>query len=87
MISTTSLAATGQCPGITANRSARVSFSAREREIIQGLSDDLSVKMIARTLCISAFTVQDHIKNIKQKMQVHTPGGIVAYAFRVGLIQ
>lgn len=62
------------------------SFSVREREIIQGISQDKSAKMIAEDLQLSVFTVQDHIKNIKQKMDVHTPGGIVASAFRIGLI-
>jgi DNA-binding NarL/FixJ family response regulator len=62
-------------------------LSPRECEIIQGLSNDQNVKMIASQLQISPFTVQDHIKHIKSKMQVHTPGGIVAQAFREGWIE
>ncbi|MBC7777239.1 MAG: response regulator transcription factor [Phycisphaerae bacterium] len=61
-------------------------LSPRECEIIQGLSNDQNVKMIASKLHISPFTVQDHIKHIKCKMQVHTPGGIVAQALREGWI-
>lgn len=62
-------------------------FTLREREIIQGISADMNAKMIALSLDISVFTVQDHIKNIKRKMAVHTSGGIVAHAFRLGLIE
>lgn len=67
--------------------SPQLSFTLRERQIIGGLSNDLTVKLIADNLQISAFTVQEHIKNIKVKMAVHTPGGIVAQAFRIGLVQ
>ncbi len=69
------------------NLSSEKLLSPRECEIIQGLSNDQNVKMIASKLKISPFTVQDHIKHIKSKMQVHTPGGIVAQAFREGLIE
>jgi len=62
-------------------------FSMREIEIITALSYDCNVKMIAQDLNLSAFTVQDHIKNIKQKMDVHTSGGVVAQALRSGLIE
>jgi DNA-binding NarL/FixJ family response regulator len=62
-------------------------LTLREREIIQLMSHDQNVKMIASTLSISAFTVQDHIKNIKNKMDMHTSGGIIAKAFREGLIE
>jgi DNA-binding NarL/FixJ family response regulator len=72
--------------GGTSNLSSERNFSPREREVIQGLSNDQNVKMIASELHISTYTVQDHIKNIKAKMDVHTPGGIVAQAFREGLI-
>ncbi len=67
--------------------SSEKSLTLREREIIQWMSHDHNVKNIARSLNISAFTVQDHIKNIKYKMDMHTPGGIVAKAFREGLIE
>ncbi|MBK6997599.1 MAG: helix-turn-helix transcriptional regulator [Lewinellaceae bacterium] len=69
------------------NLSSEKSLTLREREIIQWMSHDQNVKKIARSLNISAFTVQDHIKNIKCKMDMHTPGGIVAKAIREGLIE
>ncbi|MCB0525710.1 MAG: response regulator transcription factor [Saprospiraceae bacterium] len=62
-------------------------LTQRERDVIQCISHDQNVKMIANTLSISVFTVQDHIKHIKCKMDMHTPGGIVAKAFREGLIE
>jgi DNA-binding NarL/FixJ family response regulator len=42
--------------------------------------------MIAGHLNLSVYTVQEHIKNIKSKMDVHTSGGIVAQAFRDQII-
>lgn len=69
------------------NTSSEKNLTIREREMIQRMSYDQNVKKIATSLNISAFTVQDHIKNIKYKMEMHTPGGIVAKALREGLIQ
>lgn len=66
---------------------AEKNLTLREREIIHWMSLDHNVKKIARSLNISAFTVQDHIKNIKYKLDLHTQGGIVAKALREGLIQ
>ena len=73
-------------PNNLAHLPSEKSLTLREREIIQRMSQDQNVKKIASSLNISAFTVQDHIKNIKSKMDRHTPGGIVAKAFREGLI-
>jgi DNA-binding NarL/FixJ family response regulator len=69
----------------TLNQSTH-SYTSRELEIIMGLSHDLNAKMIAGHLNLSVYTVQEHIKNIKSKMDVHTSGGIVAQAFRDQII-
>lgn len=62
------------------------SITPRERQIIAGLAADLSAKMIAVQLDLSCHTVQQHIKNIKQKFGLCTSAGIVAMALREGII-
>ncbi|HYX07117.1 MAG TPA: response regulator transcription factor [Bacteroidales bacterium] len=49
----------------------------REREIVMGLVDGLSYKMIANQACISLETVRSHIKNIYSKLQVHCKADII----------
>lgn len=61
-------------------------LSEKEKAVLEALSDDLSVKMIAHRLSLSEFTVQDHIKKIKTKLGAHTASGIVAHAIRSGMI-
>ena len=43
----------------------------KEKEIVQGLVDGLSYKMIAASASISIETVRTHIKNIYKKLHVH----------------
>lgn len=67
-------------------RKQKTFLTQREQEIVEQLSRDASVKMIANELNISEYTVNDHIKNIKRKTKVHTAAGIVGEAFRQGLL-
>ena len=52
-------------------------LTEREREIVMGLVDGLSYKMIADRACISLETVRSHIKNIYSKLQVHCKADII----------
>ncbi len=61
-------------------------LSEKEKAVLEALSNDLSVKMIATQLSLSEFTIQDHIKKIKVKLGAHTASGIVAHAIRSGMI-
>ncbi|MBK7761857.1 MAG: response regulator transcription factor [Bacteroidetes bacterium] len=58
------------------------SLTARELEVLHKLADGLSYKMIADGLGISYSTVNNHIKKIYEKLQVHSLGEAVAYALR-----
>jgi DNA-binding NarL/FixJ family response regulator len=53
-------------------------ISAREREILELLVKGLSYKEIAATCFISVQTLNSHIKNIYQKMNVHSRAEIAA---------
>lgn len=65
---------------------ADVRLTDREREILTGLSDGDSYGSIADTLFISVDTVRYHIRNIYQKLQVHSQSAAVSRAIRKGLI-
>lgn len=58
------------------------SLSPRELEVLNKLADGMSYKMIADALAISYGTVNNHIKKIYEKLQVHSLGEAVAYALK-----
>jgi DNA-binding NarL/FixJ family response regulator len=49
----------------------------KEKEIVQGLVDGLSYKMIAAAASISIETVRSHIKNIYKKLHVHCKADVI----------
>ena len=49
----------------------------KEKEIVQGLVDGLSYKMIAGSASISIETVRTHIKNIYKKLHVHCKADVI----------
>ena len=61
-------------------------LTPRETEVLKGLCDGLSYKMIAEALFISETTVHTHIKNIYRKLEVHSQTEAVARAFRDRLV-
>lgn len=63
-----------------------VRLTDREKEILSGLSDGESYSSIADALFISVDTVRYHIRNIYQKLQVHSQSAAVSQAIRKGLI-
>lgn len=58
------------------------SLSPRESEVLKCLSEGDSYKMIAEKLQISYGTVNNHIKKIYEKLQVHSLGEAVSYALK-----
>jgi DNA-binding NarL/FixJ family response regulator len=63
-----------------------VDLSAREKEILSSLSKGSSYKMIAAEHSISIDTVRFHIKNIYEKLHVHSMTEAVSRALREKLI-
>ncbi len=61
-------------------------LTARENEILAELSNGQSYKMIAASLAISLDTVRTHIKNIYEKLQVHSQTEAVSKAINERLI-
>lgn len=57
-------------------------LTAKERELVVGLVDGLSYKLIAERMNISVETVRFHIKNIYQKLHVHSKAEVITKSLR-----
>jgi len=66
--------------------STQYDLSDREREILNGLVKGMSYKMIADQHFISIDTVRSHIKNIYDKLHVHSKGEAIAKALKDRLV-
>lgn len=60
-------------------------LSPREREVLQLLAEGLHIKGIARKLSISSKTVESHIANIKNKLEIRSIAELTRYAIREGI--
>ncbi|HEY4046851.1 MAG TPA: response regulator transcription factor [Acidobacteriaceae bacterium] len=67
-------------------RRSRSSLSPRELEILEMLSKGLTNKEIARVLCISQFTVRNHINRITEKLEVGDRTEATTVAIQQGII-
>lgn len=55
-------------------------LTAREQEILSLVSNHLSNKQIAKRLCVSVYTVKNHVHNILEKLNVDSRFRAVEYA-------
>jgi DNA-binding NarL/FixJ family response regulator len=70
----------GQEPG------NRYKLTRREKDILQRIAKGRSTLKVAYDLNLSYYTVDTHLKNIFQKLHVHTRHGLVAKASQERLI-
>jgi two-component system nitrate/nitrite response regulator NarL len=61
-----------------------VRLTAREREVLDLIADGLSNKAIASRLHISTHTVKSHVRNIMEKLTLHTRLQLAAWAHHEG---
>ena len=61
-------------------------LSPREQDVLIGLTDGKSYKAIAADRFLSTETVRSHVKNIYEKLHVHSKAEAVAKAFREKLV-
>ncbi len=61
-------------------RARHAELTARELEILELISDHRSNKQIAKQLCVSVFTVKNHVHHILEKLQVRNRFEAVDYA-------
>ncbi len=59
-----------------------VRMTARERQVINLISEGLGNKQIAARLHVSVHTVKSHVRNVMDKLALHTRLQIAAYAHR-----
>jgi DNA-binding NarL/FixJ family response regulator len=67
-------------------RGSTTGLTAREKDILLLITEGLTNEKIATRLFISVQTVRNHIKNIYDKLQVHSRAQVVVKAFREKLI-
>jgi len=70
----------------TSDAAATFNLTSKELEILTSLSDGKSYKIIATERFISVETVRSHVKNIYEKLHVHSKAEAVAKALREKLI-
>jgi DNA-binding NarL/FixJ family response regulator len=61
-------------------------LTRREKDIIRCMSSDLTTDEVAQRLNLSHYTVDTHLKNIYQKLNVHNRHGMVTKAAKERLI-
>jgi DNA-binding NarL/FixJ family response regulator len=61
-------------------------LTRRERDVLRCATAGMTVNEMAEKLQISYFTVDTHLKNIHQKLNVHNRHGLVARASKEGLV-
>ncbi len=57
-------------------------LTSRERDVIQGLVDGLSYKLIARDMQVTIETVRSHIKSIYAKLHVHSKAEVIGKSLK-----
>lgn len=64
-----------------------MSITSREREILYWASCGFSAKQIAAKVFISPYTVNDHIKSLRSKMNAANTPELIRRGFEEGLLQ
>ena len=59
-----------------------VRMTRREREVIELIGEGMSNKEIAQRLIIATHTVKSHVRNVMEKLSLHTRLQIAAYSHR-----
>ena len=62
-------------------------ISPREKEVLNLIGEEYTIKEIAKSLYISHHTVISHRKNLLLKLEARNTAGLVKRAFETGLFQ
>jgi len=68
-------------------RPMSVDLTPRQREVLEMIAKGYSTKDIARSLEISAKTVETHRAQLMDRLQIYDVAGLVRYAIRTGMIK
>lgn len=69
-----------------ASKTNNFNLTEREKEILSCLVKGMSYKLIADACYISIDTVRGHIRNIYEKLHVHSKGEAIAAALKGGIV-
>ena len=61
------------------NKNSFVQLTTREREVVQFIGEGLTNREIAARMNLSAFTVKSHVRNIMEKLSLHTRLQVAAF--------
>ena len=70
----------------TVQRMLPLTITAREKEILRLIADDVKPQQIGKKLRLSPNTVDSYRRNLKQKLGVKGTAGLVRWAIRAGLV-
>lgn len=73
-------------PDVARSPAGGALLTVRETDVLQLLAEGLGNHEISERLFISSSTVKRHVENIARKLGVSHRGGMVAEAFRRGLL-
>ena len=62
-------------------------LTPRQLDVLRMIAGGYSTKEIARTLNISAKTVETHRASLMERLDIHDVAGLVRYAIRTGLVK
>jgi DNA-binding NarL/FixJ family response regulator len=75
-----------ESPVVKVKKTDTFNLSGREKEILSCLVKGMSYKLIAEACFISIDTVRGHIRNIYEKLHVHSKGEAVATAIKSNIV-
>lgn len=62
-------------------------ISAREREVLELVSQGLSRKQVALSIHLSFHTVNDHVKNLQMKLDANNTAQLIRKGFETGFLK
>lgn len=72
--------------GKTVSNSLITKLTRREKEVLQGIYEELTTQEIAEKLFISPKTIETHRMNLMSKLQARNSAGIIKVAIEKGLL-
>ncbi len=63
-----------------------MSITTREKEVLELASFGLNSKQIAQKVFLSPYTVNDHLKNLRNKMNASNVAQLIRKGFEQGLL-
>ena len=76
-----------RCAGIRDQGDPLTAMTQRQREVLQLFAEGMSAKEIARTLGLSARTVEDHKYRMMEALGIENSAELIHFAIKHGMLQ